>query len=344
MKIILIFTFFYTLLISCNKQNVHYYYDVDIEKMVSIAKNEDQLFCCVLIDSLSDEMKLFYDFLKTDEQIRKKALFNFIDITDSSNFWYIQWLRPVSNTVTCVFNPSGKLLNLINGVTYESFIALKQSIINNDNKHFYPNRWNMAKDTILPFMNEVLQCKINYEKGEDIQERINNSLSLLKYPFNLGLKFMNELRMEKLEDIKYTCRELLLYKDEENILDFFDLFLKAENVVNKKYTKASGPYLEIFSDTTIYNCLLYNVYKVELILKNKGEFPLNIFDVITGCGCLKYIGEKECQLLPNETMSLTFNFEPDVIGLIERSVYIVSDAVNKNLYKTHFYFNVKQSY
>lgn len=131
-------------------------------------------------------------------------------------------------------------------------------------------------------------------------------------------------------------------KDEENILDFFDLFLQAENIVNEKYTKTTGPCIEIVSDTSVYNCLMNHDYEVVLTLKNKGKFPLNIFDIITGCGCLKYTGKKKCQVLPGETMYLTFNFKPDIPGNVERSVYVISDAVNKCLYKTNFNFNVNE--
>lgn len=197
MKILLILTFFCVFQTSCQKQEVCVFCNLDIETMSSIAREKNQLFCCVLIDSLSDEMKLFNGFVNTNKQISDKVLFNFIEVTDSCNFWYIQWLRPVSNTVSCVFSPSGELINLINGGTYESFVALKKSIVNNDNEYFFPNKWNMAKDTIIPFMNEVLQCKIKYDRGEDIQRGIDNSLSVLKYPFNLGLKLANDLKKKR---------------------------------------------------------------------------------------------------------------------------------------------------
>lgn len=331
-KKIVIFSFYLYIMvstfISCKRKEIIILSNKAMIDIQHIAQQKNISYCVVIVEPSSRATEKYKEWLKNHPNLNG-SIFNFVDINLPQNNWYKQCLLPMVYPLTCVFAPSGELLDIINGSTFESFSFLTQVIkekkacLEND----VANNFNLNKKDVIYAINKIIKCKISLDKGENIQEQILKTLNFIEYPYNLGLKLQNELLYHL--DTKKTAAQLLTYKNTNNILIYSDLFLVAQQIITPNYNQNTAPSIYLNSDTFYINsCVLGQVYKFELNIKNPGKFPLTIFDIASGCGCLKFVGEKKNILPAGHKLCLPFELKPDVSGEIERNVYIISDAID----------------
>lgn len=307
------------------------------------SQKDDKYHCLILMDIASSANDKYRAFLSHNKKLTDKALFNIVDVNIMENKWLEQWLSPMTIPVTCVFNPSGKLINLIGGCTYESTSLLKENIVNERDvdEYMYPNRFNLKKREIISVMGKTLECKLKLDNKENISDDIQDVLSVLKYPYNLSLKLENELKLGLDSLAIRTSKDILSLKNSYNILLFHDLFFTAEQVADTNYNIKKAQNIEIISDSiNLGDCIKGETYLFDISIKNKGYYPLTIYEVYSGCGCLAYLGDR-VTIPMQETVKLSFKFVPEVKGNVFRTAYIISDSRSNNFEELKIYAFVK---
>jgi hypothetical protein len=58
------------------------------------------------------------------------TIYNIVDVNSVDNDWYMKWLCPVSTPLTCIFSSDGILIDLIPGISKESFLYSEEAIKN----------------------------------------------------------------------------------------------------------------------------------------------------------------------------------------------------------------------
>lgn len=184
----LIFTLCF--LIGCNKNNAFIHRNITFEDIQTNALALNQPFCMVLIDSSSYLSKEYVSHLENDyNYLSNRALYNIIDINNERNKWYLKWLCPLSIPLTCVFASDGSLVDLIPGMSKETFLYTEEVIktLNISDFH-WPNRFNVNKKQAVPLLNNILIQKRNIEKGIYEPNDIDTLINSLQYPYSYYLK------------------------------------------------------------------------------------------------------------------------------------------------------------
>lgn len=104
------------------------YYNKDFNEMTNIAKDIDQPFCIVLVDSLNFTANEYLYLLNNYKVMDRGISYNFINTTLNENKWYSQLLSPQIYPVTCIFNTTGELIDLIPGSSNESILYIDRVI------------------------------------------------------------------------------------------------------------------------------------------------------------------------------------------------------------------------
>jgi hypothetical protein len=326
---------FVCILISCRKQT-----ESDIlsgqtfEDVLLRAEKEQKYLCLVLIDSgQHNAMDLLKNQLNGEfKSLKKKTVFNIVDIYAGGNRWYEKWLCPVSVPLTCVFSPDGTLLNLIPDLTYESFAYMKKTVEDGqtDNEYYCYNRFGMNKKGYVDAMNSVLLAKRKFETGDNLRSLIDTSLEQVKYPFNLFLKMKNEERLQDSVNMVHACRELLAINTPYELLLYKEEFTESKKVLDPSYDITKDPCLEVMPVVVeIGQCEYHERKPFFIVLKNTGDKPVKISTVETSCSCVSFLGrEAQYIILPHDSVQMPFEFYAEQKGEIERGCYFVSDARN----------------
>ncbi len=319
-------------LLGCSKQKSVIYENIPFDNIYSIAQINNIPFCIVLTDSTSQFSKEYiFQLKKNYNHLFDKAVFNLSDMNHIENEWYIKWLCPVSTPLTCLFSPDGKLIDLIPGISKETFLYLEEAINKAITTEFHwPNRFTMNKKRVLPFLDNLLRQKRDIDEGVYSPSELSRLADSLNYPYSNYLKLLGELMEQDTTGARQAAQSLMELETPASLELYKDEFITAKKVLDKNFDISKEPNIRVDS-TNIHltNCKQEEKTPFEVLVYNDGDKPLKISKIHTSCSCLeqhKYEGE--IIIKPKESSPLKFYFTPDTEGELFRDIFIVSNAIN----------------
>jgi hypothetical protein len=300
-------------------------------EMCQISQKIKLPFCLVLYDSTQVASQEYIKKLYQNSQNMKQGLFDLIDITSNESSWYGKLLSPQILPLTCVFTASGELIDLIPGSSQESLLYTKEALTNQKvNRDFHYNQqYGDNKKNIVSDINNIFHLKFKVDNKENVELELDTLLTRAYYPYTLFLKLKNQLQFKDTIAARNTARELLKFDSPRDLVDYYDEFMFAQQVIDPTFSIENGPYIEINpTEIKLTDCKRNKLVPIVINIKNKGQRPLKISDVLMSCTCFKLIGEKKYLILPQQTETLSIEFTPDDAGEIFREVYIASNSVN----------------
>lgn len=318
-------------LFGCNEHICKIYSNRSFEDICSIAYNNKEVFCIVLVDSTQELSREYC--LKNREFIdTNKAIYNIVDINISSNEWYMKWLCPLSLPLTCVFLEDGTLIDLIPGATKETFLYTAKAIADEKTTTYhYPNRFKLPKYTAISLLNQVLECKMDLDQGIYNPQALNNSIDSLKYPYSFYLGIVGELMESDTVESKTLARSMMGFETPYYLELFKNEFITAKKVLNPDFEVNDEPNIRVGKDiVSLSDCKVGENVSFVIPIHNDGKYPLKISKIFTSCSCLNLIDHtKEFVVSPKDSVMVRFNFKSEESGEVTRDVFITSNSINR---------------
>ena len=322
-------------LLCCNRANnerFFIYYDKPFECLQMKAAIKNKPFVIVLIDSTQDASRRYLQqLLTTYKHLTKNAIYNIVDISNKDNQWYIKWLLPASLPLTCVFSPTGKLIDLIPGTSRESFLYTEEAIKNMEATVFHwPNRFGMNKKEVIPLLGKLLEEKHFLSVGGHSPTALKALVKALPYPFSMYLKLKGEMMIQNTVGAKRIAEALIKIETPYFLELYREEFITARKIINPDFDINTEANIRV--DKTIIildNSIVDESVPVNITVYNDGERPLRISRVYLSCTCLELLGDSR-NIVIEAKSSHVFNiyFTPDNEGEISRNVFIASNAIN----------------
>ncbi len=307
------------------------YYEKSFAESRQISQDLQLPFCIILYDSLQNTPQEYLDKIHANKIRLNKGVFNFIDIAADKSKWYNKLLSPQTLPVTCIFSSSGELIDLIPGSSKESLLYTKEALTNQKaNYEFHYNqKYGNNKLNIVSDINSILRLKFRVDNKENVLSELDTLLNKARYPYTLFLKLKNQLQFKDTVAAENTAKELLLFDSPRDLVDYYDEFMFARQVIDSTFCLETGPYIDVSpTEIELTDCKVNSAVPITINIKNKGQRPLKVSDVLMSCTCVKLVGEKKHLILPQQTETLNIEFIPDEPGEIFREVYIASNSVN----------------
>lgn len=317
--------------LSCKESDDTYSEKTLQELQVDNISKKD--ICLVLYNDTNKVYQTFKHKLNSEySQLKKQALFNFIDISKKENIWFKHWLCLNSSVMTCVFTNSGNLRALIGGASTYSFNHL-QEILDNKAKEIifgYKTPLKINGLETIKVLDEIHKCKIGIEKGRDVRNGLKETFTMITYPYNLYLWLLNSSVVSN--------RDSLFYKKGQDILDFRkqrqfamlygEVFEATNKMVNWEYQTDSLGFLSVNNEYKLNNCRVNVENTLNIKLFNTGLSPIKIEEIDLGCDCLTLRDIQDSIIEVNEGMELKVQFLPKSLSDTVKNIFIISDAFN----------------
>ena len=318
---------------SCTNNGIRdiVYYEKSFAEAKQISQNLQLPFCMVLYDSLQNTTLEYLDKFHANKLPLNKGVFNFVNITADKNKWYNKLLSPQTFPVTCIFSPSGELLDLIPGNSKESVLYTDKVLTTHEPtpEFHYNKKYGTEKMVAITQINQILKLKFEVDDKRNVVAEIDSLITKVRYPYPLFLKLQNQLQFNDSVGAIETARELLLFDSAKDLFDYYDELMFANHVIDLDYTTKTAPLIEVNPAVIeLKDCKINEPKSLTVHITNKGEKPLKISEILTSCSCVKLISSKRHMINPNQFLTITLEFTPDVSGDILREVYIASNSVN----------------
>lgn len=232
--------FVISVLVGCKKEERKVYENLSFEEVLKMAEKQNCDFCIVLSNLECDACFVYADLLNEKyKELNKKAIFNIVKTDDEQNQWYKFWLYTPAAPITCIFNSSGNLKSIISGASIKSFQSIEKSIdqILQDKLVNYSSPLTdiLDNDRTHEILDNILQCKLAFDKGEDITYKINETLNVVWYPYNVYLNCLNEKNKGNNENAKYIAEQILTFK-KNNFCNYLysNLFEEVHKIINSQ--------------------------------------------------------------------------------------------------------------
>ncbi len=318
---------------SCSnrQKSDNIYCEKSLTEIQKIAEDGNVPFCLILFDSTQViSRKHIVKFYSKDQKLNH-VVFNLVNITFDENKWYEKLLSPQVLPLNCVFAASGELIDLIPGSTKESLLYTKKVLSRQKaNKEFHYNqKYDSDKIEAIKIIDIILQLKFRVDNNENVIAELDTILNKARYPYTLFLKLQNQLQYRDSIAAKNTAKELLQFNSARDLLDYHDELMFARQILDPTFNIETGPYIDISpTEIELTNCEINNSIRITINIKNKGQKPLKITDILKSCSCVKLISKKKHSILPQQSIELDIEFTPEETGDIYREVYIASNSVN----------------
>lgn len=313
--------------ISCSPGQTEIVHNGKYQEVQQIAMDRNENFCIVLIDTTNLTSKLYISRL---ENCNFSAVFNMVDIKLPQNNLYNQWLYSNSDPVTCIFGPSGKLIDIIPGASRKCFNCIEQVIKSGSmcTDIAYYNNFSINKEKIIPLLNDILQCKLDFERGQDIESRINNLSDSIDYPYTAYLRMMNLAEHNKLEAAQLVAERLLKFNNDLELEIYPEFFTVAKGIIDPNYNAMIEPVLKCETKIELNDCKIGVAKPFRIKIFNSGSTPLLIHDIQLSCSCVELEGSEKHTILPEKSEYINFQFTADKDKKVEREIIIKSNAIN----------------
>ena len=312
--------------VGCSTKQKEILQDEEFNLVKQRAAEEKQNFCIVLLDTTDVTSKIY------DERLEKSnigAIFNVIHTEMPQNSWYRQWLYSNSAPITCIFTSSGELVDIIPGASRKCFNSIKQ-VVKKDlacEELKYYNNFSMEKRELIPLLNEILQCKLDLEKGVDIESRIDHLLGSVKYPYVDYLRIMNSLNCKENKIAQSAAKHLLTFNNDLELEIYPEFFSFAKGVIDPNYDPKMEPVLECEDLIHLDNCEKDTARPFDLSISNTGETPLEVLDIQLDCSCVTLRGEKTYTISPHQSQNINFDFTANKEGQVVREIFLKSNSI-----------------
>ena len=334
-KMVIKYSFFLIFigLLSCDNNNYKdkIYYEMSFVESLQISKELSLPFCMIVYDTLQVTAQEYLRRLYSNEKSLEKCIFNFVSINNAENRWYEKILLSEVYPVACVFDLSGKLLDLIPGSSKESMSYLREVIatIEANTVYHYNQKYGKEKLETIRQIDNIINLKFKVDDEINVVNEINVLLKDVCYPYILFLKLKNQLQFNDTVAAIATAKDLLKFDSAEDLLVYNDELMFANKIIDPDYDIETGPMIEL--DETLLNlhdCKVGRTLQLPINIVNKGKRPLKVSDILMSCSCLKLTGPTKYLISPNRSVTIKIEFTPDISGNIFREVYIASNAVN----------------
>lgn len=284
-------------------------------------------FCPVLI------VRLVSDYVQSLEALYSNVIFNVVDIYLPENQWYIQWLCVGASPTVAIFSPKGKLEAVVSGIAANAIQCIESSI-SGDSKcaeYFYYKHFPVENDA-MTMLNALLSCKQDLDKGKDIGKAIDECLDQSAHPYAVYLKSLNEAKQGRDKEAVYWGGQFLSMI-EKNPLYFrvYSYLLKEVRMIAEpNYNPADDAVLSVVEELCLGDLKLHETRSFVVTVRNTGNSPLFIQDIVLGCTCvkLKDSEKKPYTLQPGQSQDIDFVFNADTQGDIFREITFFSNGVN----------------
>lgn len=322
-------------LFGCNNEGTVIYENKSFKDINSIAEINNSPFCVVLINSGSNLSEEYILQLENNyNHLLDKAIFNVSNINHVENEWYVKWLCPMAIPLTCIFSQHGKLIDLIPGVSKETFLYAEEAISELKKTDFHwPNRFNLNKKSVLPLLDDLLQQKIFIDKGIYSPLELSTLIDSLDYPYPYYLKLVGELMEQDTIGTQQIAQSLIALETPAFLALYKNEFITAKKVLNPDFNINEEPHIRVDStNLCLSGCKQDETTPFDLLVYNDGGRPLKISKIHTSCSCLEqHEYDEEIIIRPKEFFPIKFYFTPDTEGEIFRDVFITSNAINMPL-------------
>ena len=304
-------------------------YDGDLFRMYDLAKNEERNFCLILVpDSNYIIDKHFVEKVSQNVKDKSDAVIYVADVSKEQNNWLAQWIPSSSYPITCVFSYEGVVLDCIWGDSYESIETIKQVVCNGMESSIVINYGdlNLSKKNFVGLIENTFHCYRMVNEQKIIKNKVDSGLSIKRYPFNLWLKLKDNDEFHYLDEkvIRKLSEELISSGNAKNIILYQDLFTYAQQKINPQY---KIPIIELDVDTLkIHTNATNELVPFSVNIVNKGVFPVIVYDVLTGCNCVKYLSDKNLEIQPGRSARLQFVLSKLESDYNERNIFIASNS------------------
>lgn len=317
----ILFTF-----LGCSNRQKEILQNEEFRIIRQMAMDRNQNFCIVLSDTINSTSKIYQERL---ESSKIGTIFNIIDIKLSKNNWYKQWLYSNSDPITCIFTPSGKLIDIIPGASRKCFKCIEQTVKTGVTCHnlAYYNNFSIEKEQIIQLLNEILQCKLDVERGVNIESRINRLSNSINYPYIAYLKMMNSINQNKHETAQLSAHQLLAFNNDLELEIYPELFTYAKGVINPDYDSKIEPILECETLIHLDKCKKGVARPFEIKVFNLGKTPLKIQDIQLDCSCVSLTDDKAYTINPQESQRINFEFTASKNEETMREIILKSNGI-----------------
>ena len=288
------------------------------------------MFCIVLHDSITHIHNDYINKLSALCINTKKVNINFVNIDDNSNQWYYKILRPQILPVTCIFNESGKLIDIIPGNSIESMRYIANTIKTSKiNPEFHFNqKYDFEKIQLIKYFDSIFKLHYAENDNENISYAIDSLLNISLHPYLIYMRMKHsQLMGEDYEAYNSACEFLATYNASDNIVLYHDEYIEANTYIDSNYF-IKAPIIDITHDLVEINYKPGEITCFNIPIKNIGLNPLRIYNIILGCGCIELIGEKSSYIESGQSTFFTFKIKPTPNELGYRDIFIVSNAIN----------------
>jgi hypothetical protein len=319
---------------SCKKNESVIYKNESIEVSFEKAHEKKQKMCLVLVDERDTISRAYMKRLEAAYQtVIRDAVFNVIDLTNSENRWYGEWINSSSYPVTCIFSEKEKLIAIVGGASTYSFNSIKTALKNDlsgNNFGYKSTLSNLDFNILSVFLDNVLKCKLSTDRGENCDMAIDKTLDILQYPFNVYLKYINEINQNRIRDATGTAHRLLKFQDDTQYTRVYsDMFKDVRRYTDPHYSPDNDPELTFGSENIVLrNCTPGDAVPFRITVRNTGHSILQMKEINVGCSCIASLNDSIVNINPGEEDVLNFTFTPDSKGEIRRTVTFISNATN----------------
>jgi hypothetical protein len=324
-SVLIIFTFS-----SCKKEKMAILYDKDFEYVKGLAEKANKPFCIVISNADCPPCTSFIEKLEgQSNNPTDKAIFNIVNVSLPENKWYQQWICSVATPTTCIFSPQGELKAIVSG-SKELCLDCIDSSIGGDTAcsgHLYKSRFQSNVEPI-PALNMVLECKLKFDKGEDITEELMHSFSRVQYPYNVYLYCMNAVRLEKSDAAADAAKMLTQFNDAFYYNLYGDLYVQTKSIANPDYSPDIDAILTVDKNLVLENCLVGQAKPFSITLTNTGKMPLSLYDITLSCSCVNLLSSKKQTINPGQSQKIDFELKAESKGELFREITFTSNAVN----------------
>lgn len=318
-----------SMLISCSNNEEVVFTNKSYKEISILAKECNETFSMVLYDTLQVTPKEYLDLSRKYNAPMDKMIYNFISTLSDEGELYYKLLLPDMLPVTCVFNSSGKLIDLFSGLSKEVFLYANKAI--NTQKfnidYHYNQRYGIEKKKIVNWINSLLE--MNMTNHFESIKSIDTLIKLNPNPYLLFLKMQKQLQSADSISAKETAKELLLFNSMNDIYVYHKELKLANQLIDSSYNAHTGPFLSLETNQIMLSkCNVNQTIDIHVKITNTGKTPLKIFDIQTSCSCLTLSSPRRHIIEPQMSRVVCFEFTPDTEGHIHREICITSNSIN----------------